>query len=94
MPIRGPTAIAGSCPRACSSNGGASSAQPSCSRVIASAWQSLPGPLQSPRTSSTPRRARMASSPCVGSSARISAASALPSTSHTTLRHQWMPYER
>jgi penicillin-binding protein 1A len=37
MPMRGPTAIAGSSSRACSSNGGTSSAQPSCSRVIASA---------------------------------------------------------
>ena len=37
------------------------------------------------------RRRRMAASPCVGASARISTALALPSSSHTKLTHQWMP---
>ena len=32
--------------------------------------------------------------PVVGSSARIRTAAALPSSSQTRLRHQWIPYER
>ena len=59
--------------------------------VTPSAWQSLPGPEQSARGSSSPRRRRIASSPAVGSSARISTALALPSASQTKFRHQWMP---
>ena len=63
MPMRGPVTISGISARASSSNGGTSSASPSCSRVIPSAWQSFPGPEQSARTSSTPRRLRWRSNP-------------------------------
>ena len=59
-----------------------------------SAWQSLPGPEHKPRSDSTPRRARMRSTPSCGSSARISTASALPASAQTKFRHQWIPYER
>ena len=37
------------------------------------------------------RRRRIAASPCVGSSARISTALAEPSPSQTKFTHQWMP---
>ena len=43
---------------------------PSWSRVIPSAWQSRPGPLQRSLGSSSPRRRAISSSPAVGSSAR------------------------
>ncbi len=62
--------------------------------MIPRAWQSLPGPEQSARGASSPRRSRIASSPEVGSSARTSAASARPASAQTRLRHQWTPYER
>ena len=41
-----------------------------------------------------PRRARIASSPASGSSARISTPAPWPASRQTKLRHQWMPYER
>ena len=44
MPILGPTTSGGSDSRARSSNGGLSSASPSWTRVIPSAWHSFPGP--------------------------------------------------
>ena len=54
----------------------------------------FPGPEHSARSARAPRRMRISSRPCSGASARMSAASARPSTSHTKFRHQWMPYER
>ena len=44
--------------------------------------------------SSRPRRARISSTPMVGSSARRRSADPTPSSPHTTLAHQWTPYER
>ena len=41
-----------------------------------------------------PAPLRISSTPSVGSSARISTAAALPSSSQTRFRHQWIPYER
>ena len=46
------------------------------------------------RNAHAPRRSRMRSAPCVGSSARTSTASGTPSRPQTRLRHQWIPYER
>src|SRR5581483_5823199 len=94
MPMRGPVTIAGTSVRAMSSNGAASSGRPSCSRVIASAWHSFPGPEHNARSASTPRRACIVSIPCVGASARMSTASARPGSAHTKFTHQWIPYER
>ena len=90
-PMRGPTATSMSCARAKIANGGSSNARPYCAPVIPSAWHSRPGPAHNSRSSATPRRRRIAASPCVGASARISIALALPCASHTKLRHQWMP---
>ncbi len=59
-----------------------------------SACVSLPGPLQRSSTRSRPRRARIASSPSSGSSARISTAAPTPSASVTAFSSAWMPYER
>ncbi len=50
-----------------------------------------PGPSRGRGRVDPPRRARIASSPAVGSSARISTAAASPSGSATTLRRAWMP---
>ena len=58
--------------------------------VMPSASQSLPGPEHNARSSSTPRRRRIAGRPWVGCSARISTALAEP-FSQTKLTHQWMP---
>src|SRR5262249_4343823 len=90
-PMRGPTATSMSCARAKIANGGSSHARPYCAPVIPSAWPRRPGPAHNSRSSATPRRRRIAASPCVGASARISTALALPCASHTKLRHQWMP---
>ena len=92
--MRVPVAIAGGSMRAMSSKGGSSRGSPSCAPVTASAWHSFPGPEQSARSTSTPRRCRIASSPCSGCSARIRTASARPGSAQTKLRHQWIPYER
>ena len=53
------------------------------------AWHSRPGPEQSRRGSSSPRRAIIRSRPSVGSIARINTALAGPA--HTRFMHQWMP---
>jgi hypothetical protein len=91
MPIRTPATISGFLARACSAIGGASSASPLCASVIPNASVSLPGPEHNMRSSSNPRRRRIADMPWVGSSARISTALAEPSFSQTKLTHQWMP---
>ena len=70
---------------------GPSSALPFRPRPIPSAWVSLPGPLQSSRGRSRPRRAAIRSRPSSGSSARISTAAPMPSASQTALSSEWMP---
>ena len=67
---------------------------PSHAGPIASACVSRPGPEQSARSGTLPRRRRISSNPWVGSSARNSTAAANPSGPHTTFTHQWTPYER
>ena len=54
------------------------SGRPLCSFVIANAWHSLPGPLQSFLLSSVPLRSCMRSMPSTGSTALISTAPTPP----------------
>ena len=63
-------------------------------RVTPSASLRRPGPAARRRALSTRRRSCIRSTPVRGSSARIRTAAALPSSSQTRLRHQWIPYER
>ena len=74
--------------------GETSSAQPLYLMLTASASQTLPGPEHNDLSSCNPRRRRIAASPRVGLTARISTAAAEPSASQTKFMHQWMPYER
>ncbi len=64
------------------------------SRPMPRAWVSLPGPEHRSSGRWRPRRARISSSPSRGSSARMSTAAPVPSSSHTALNRAWMPYER
>ena len=94
IPIRVPTTISGSAVRGRISIGPSTSGVPFRSSQIPSACVSLPGPLHRSSTRSSPRRSRIRSTPSTGSSARISAAAPVPSSSATALRSAWIPYER
>ena len=65
--------------------------RPSCSPLIASAWQRRPGPAQSSSGLSLPRRSVIRLMPCVGSSALTRIALACPGSEQTKFKHQWMP---
>ena len=94
IPIRSSTVIAGSRQpdgRSEITIGPSMRSVPLCSSSMPSACVSLPGPEQSAVTVSIPRRARIASIPRTGSSARMSTAAPTPSGSHTALSSAWIP---
>ena len=94
MPMRTPTAgSTGSQPGAGGSIeiGPVARSEPLRSSSIPSACVSLPGPEQRSSTRSSRRRARIRSRPSSGSSARISTAAPVPSSSQTALSSAWMP---
>ena len=94
IPIRGPATTGNDAHPgggASIATGPAARSVPFSSSPIPSACVSLPGPEQ---RSSTPRLARMSSTPASGSSARISTAAPTPSGSQTAFSSAWIPYER
>ncbi len=77
--------------RGSSRKGSRARSAPFWERSRPSASVSLPGPEQSSRSGRSPRRASIASSSVVGSSALISTAAASPSGSATKLSRLWIP---
>ena len=77
-----------------SANGASRRSAPLSAPSIPSACVRRPGPAQSRRSVTPPRRRRISSIPCVGSSARRSTAAPVPAGPQTTFAHQCRPYER